>query len=293
VPGSFSHSGTASSRPDRTIATTLSCPICGAETAPDTVFSPSPLMRCSGCGFAFLPAGAEEELYDEGYFADYDGEEYRAAEPARRFESRRRLDLLAEHLPPPARLLEVGAAAGFFLDEARGRGYEVTGVELNEEMAVHAREQLGLEVTTGRLEDAELGEAGFDAVCAFHVIEHVSEPVEAVSALCSALRPGGVMLIEVPNAASEVARRQGQSWHALKLPHHVGQHGPGSMRALLARAGLEVVAIDSVPFAHYVSPAPLRAAVAVREVSRARAPLPPWRHPSGHQLLRAVARRPA
>ncbi|HEY6638960.1 MAG TPA: hypothetical protein VIZ61_14880 [Solirubrobacterales bacterium] len=64
------------------------------------------------------------------------------------------------------------------------------------------------------------------------------------------------------------------------------------MRALLEAAGLEVVAIDSVPFAHYVSPAPLRAAVAVREIVRAGTALPPWRHSSGHQLLRGVARRP-
>jgi hypothetical protein len=67
------------------------------------------------------------------------------------------------------------------------------------------------------------------------------------------------------------------------------------MAALLDAAGLETVAIDSVPFAHYAAPgplgAPVRGAVAVREVVRARAAVPPWRHPSGHQLLRAVARR--
>ena len=105
------------------------------------------------------------------------------------------------------------------------------------------------------------------------------------------------MLIEVPNAGSEAARRQGKDWPALKLPHHVGQYGPRSMAGLLEAAELELVAIDSVPFAHYAAPGPLglpvRGAVALREVVRTRAAVPPWRHPSGHQLLRAVARRPA
>lgn len=260
------------------------------------MFSPSPLLRCPACDFAFVPSAPEEDLYDEQYFADYDGEDYRAAEPQRRFESRRRLDLLGRHLPPPARLFEVGAAAGFFLDEARERGYQGTGVELNEEMAFHAREALGLDVSTGRLEDVELGEGAFDAVCAFHVLEHMPAPVEAVSALRAALRAAGIMLIEVPNAGSEVARRQGKDWPALKLPHHVGQYGPRSMAALLEAAGLEIVEIDSVPFAHYAAPgplgAPVRGAVALREVVRTRAAVPPWRHPSGHQLLRAIARRP-
>lgn len=273
----------------------MSCPICGAESAPDTVFAPSPLLRCRSCDFAFLPATPEEGLYDERYFADYDGEDYLAAEPQRRFESRRRLDLLARHLPPPARLLEIGAAAGFFLDEARERGYEGVGLELNEEMAAHAREALGLDLRTGRIEDAGPAEGAFDVACAFHVVEHLPAPVEAVSALRAALRPGGIVLIEVPNAGSEVARRQGSDWPALKLPHHLGQYGPRSMAALIDAAGLETVAIDSVPIAHYAAPgplgAPVRAAVAVREAVRARAAVPPWRHPSGHQLLRAVARR--
>ena len=129
------------------------------------------------------------------------------------------------------------------------------------------------------------------------MLEHVPAPVEAVSAVRRALRPGGVLLVEVPNASSVVARRQGGDWPALKLPHHVGQHGPRSMAALLERGGLEVVAIDSVPFAHYAAPGPaglpVRAGMALREVVRARGAVPPWRHPSGHQLLRAVARRPA
>ena len=64
------------------------------RTAPDTVFAPSPLLRCPACDFAFVPSAPDEDLYDEEYFAEYDGEDYRAAESARRFESRRRLDLL-------------------------------------------------------------------------------------------------------------------------------------------------------------------------------------------------------
>jgi SAM-dependent methyltransferase len=273
----------------------LICPICEAESAPDSVFAPSPLLRCRACDFAFLPGTHNGRLYDDEFFANYDGDDYRAAERARRFESHRRLKLLARHLPPPARLLEIGGAAGFFLDEARRRGYEGAGVELNEEMAEYAREALGLDVMAGRIEEVELGEQTFDGACAFHVLEHVSAPAEAVAAVRAALRPGGILLIEVPNAGSQVARREGDRWHALKLPYHVGHYGPRSMAALLEAAALEVVAIDSVPFAHYAAPGrlggPVRGAVALREVVRTRAAVPPWRHPNGHQLLRAVARR--
>jgi SAM-dependent methyltransferase len=275
---------------------TLSCPICGAESVPDTIFSPAPLRRCRACDFAFLPGTHNGRLYNHQFFANYDGHDYRAAERARRFESRRRLDLLARHLPPPARLLEVGGAAGFFLDEATRRGYQGAGVELNEEMAAYAREALRLDVRAGRIEDVELGEQTFDGACTFHVLEHVPAPAEAVTAVRAALRPGGILLIEVPNAGSEVARREGDRWPALKLPYHVGHFGPRSMAALLEAAELDVVAIDSVPFAHYAAPGmlglPVRGAMALREVVRARGAVPPWRDAGRHQLLRAVARRP-
>jgi SAM-dependent methyltransferase len=275
---------------------TSSCPICGAESVPDTIFSPSPLLRCRDCDFAFLPGAHNGRLYDHEFFANYNGHDYRAAERARRFESRRRLNLLGRHLPPPARLLEVGGAAGFFLDEARRRGYGGAGVELNGEMAEYAREALRLDVSAGRIEEVELGEQAFDGACAFHVLEHVPTPAEAVAAVRAALRPGGILLIEVPNADSEVARREGDHWHALKLPYHVGHFGPRSMAALLEGAALEVVAIDSVPFAHYAAPGtlglPVRGAMALREVVRARGAVPPWRDAGRHQLLRAVARRP-
>jgi hypothetical protein len=177
----------------------LSCPVCGADSAPDTVFSPSLLLRCPGCDFAFLPGAPTDGLYGDMYFANYDGENYRAAERARRFESRRRLDLLARRLPPPARLLEIGGAAGFFLDDSRRRGYDGAGVELNGEMTAYAPEALGLDVRAGRVEEVDVGEQPFDAAC---------------------------------------------DWHALKLPHHVGQFGRRSMSALLDGAGLEVTAMD-------------------------------------------------
>jgi 2-polyprenyl-3-methyl-5-hydroxy-6-metoxy-1,4-benzoquinol methylase len=53
------------------------------------------------------------------------------------------------------RLLEIGCAGGFFLDEGRKRGFEVVGIELNATMATHARTPLGLNVIQGRIEDIE------------------------------------------------------------------------------------------------------------------------------------------
>jgi SAM-dependent methyltransferase len=189
-------------------------------------------------------------------------------------------------------VLEIGAAAGFFLDEARTRGYAGVGVEPNAAMASHARRTLSLDVRIGMLDDIALDPGSFDAACAFHVVEHLDDPLPALQTVHAALRPGGHMLVEVPNAESAAARRRGAAWQPLDLPFHVGHHGPRSLRTLLERAGFEVLRIDTVPFAIYgASSRAERLALNAIESLRAGALLPAGPHPSRHQLLRGIGRR--
>jgi SAM-dependent methyltransferase len=271
----------------------LACPVCEGVSSPDDRFAPDPLRRCASCGFTFLdPSGARVQ-YDDEYFENYAGGDYLGHEIQRRHESRLRLDSLALICPPPGRLLEVGAAAGFFLDEARMRGYDGFGIEANPEMAAQARQTLGLDVVDAQLEDVELEAEAFDLACAFHVIEHLPEPLPALRRITRAVRRGGWVVVEVPNAASVAARRLGRRWQPLDLPYHVGHHGPRSLAELMERAGLEVVQIDTVPFAHYVrGPRLLVAARGVSEAMRTGGPPMVRPDPSRHQLLRGLARRP-
>lgn len=273
---------------------TAACPVCDGPGTPERRFGDAPLQRCEACTFVFLDGAVDVGLYGDDYFEAYAGGDYLAHEHQRRHESRKRLDLLARVTPAPARLLEVGAAAGFFLAEARERGYDGYGVEPNAAMARHARDVLGVAVHTGVLADSAAEPGSFDAACAFHVVEHLEDPVGELRRVREVLRPGGHLLVEVPNAQSAAAARQGPSWAPLDLPYHVGQHGPRSLRVLLERAGFEVGLVDTVPFAFYAARSRpeqlLRGAV---EAFRSGAPLPAGPHPHGHQLLRAVARRPA
>lgn len=269
------------------------CPICSAPTSPGDAFPGTGLRYCAACEFISLAGLDEQDLYGDDYFQAYVGGDYVAREAQRRHESRLRLDALEASVPAPAKVLEIGAAAGFFLDEARGRGYEGVGLEPNDTMAKHARERLGLDVRTGRLGASALPEDHFDAVCAFHVVEHLPDPLDSMELIRRVLRPGGCLLIEVPNARSAGARRQGADWKPLDLPHHLGHHGPTSMGKLMERAGLEPVSTDTVPFAYYSrAPTPVRLLQGALEGLRSGAPRSIKPHPDAHQLLRASARRP-
>ena len=141
-------------------------------------------------------------MYDKAYFSDgggwvcgFWGGSYESNEKHLRDEA---LQALADIPCRSGRMLEIGCAGGFFLDEARRAGFDVTGVELNADMAEHARETLGLTVHCGMFEDAGLTPGSFDVIVVQDVLEHVRGPIAFVSSIAQLLRPGGCFFIRGP-----------------------------------------------------------------------------------------------
>jgi SAM-dependent methyltransferase len=282
---------------DAAATAVAACWACGAEAARVDHHLPGETFRCAACGLVFQPrrAAAElREIYDETYFEDYAGSgDYSDEGGTRAYEARRRLRLVRRHVRE-GRLLEIGAAEGHFLEAARASGFAVRGIEPAESAARAARARAGVEVETGFVEDVELEAEGFDAICAWHVLEHVPEPAGALERLRTALRGGGVLFLEVPNAESPAARAA--DWPHWAPEYHVAHYGPASLRALLERAGMAPVAIDTFPGTGYYPPrkalAPGQLLSYAREAVATRG-LPRRPHPTRHELLRAVARRAA
>jgi SAM-dependent methyltransferase len=278
---------------------TLDCRVCGARAAPDSSYRELGLYRCPSCSFLFAPAPNEHELqklYGDEYFDDYaEGEPYEEDEVQRRYEARIRVALLERHLGG-GRLLEIGAAAGYFLDEARKAGFDCVGIEPAPGVAARARERFGLDVIAGFIEKADLPGRGFDAACAWHVVEHLAEPLPALSRVRGWLRPGGYLLIEVPNVESVYARRKGPGWLKLDPDHHLGHYGPRPLARLLERSGFELLETETFPGLGYFRPAralgPTALAMQAKELVSVRA-RPRHPHPTKHELLRAVARVPS
>lgn len=101
---------------------------------------------------------------------------------------------------PASRVLDVGCSAGYFAQRARALGHHVTGVDVVEIPGVQDRTDHFVKAS---LEDGIPGEAGegFDVVVAADVIEHLSRPAAVLRDMCRVLRPGGQVLLSVPNFA--------------------------------------------------------------------------------------------
>jgi SAM-dependent methyltransferase len=116
----------------------------------------------------------------------------------------------------------------------------------------------GIELVHGGIDDAEVPPGSLDAATLWHVLEHVEDPGAALATITGWLRPGGMLLVGVPNLASVQARVGGARWYHLDVPRHRTHFTVGGLEALLRARGLEPVAAQHVlaehnPFGLWVS----------------------------------------
>lgn len=208
-----------------------------------------PVLKCDNCGLVFAGASStpEElvELYDTGYYEDaeevgYAG--YSAAEERKRHHDRTLLAQV-EALVSVGKLFEIGCAYGFFLDEARRRGWQVRGVEPSEHAAGEARERFGLEVSTETFTELTPEPASVDAVVMWDVIEHLPNPRATLARAFEWLRPGGIVALSTGDIGSLAARLHGPDWSLMTPPWHQFYFSRRTMRRMLRDVGFEVVKI--------------------------------------------------
>jgi 2-polyprenyl-3-methyl-5-hydroxy-6-metoxy-1,4-benzoquinol methylase len=162
------------------------------------------------------------------------GERRRAAVTGRR---------IVKAFPPwtgGGRLLDVGCASGKFLRQMAAVGWTCAGIEQDAEAAARAR-QVTPDVFAGEPLDAPFPPGSFDLVTAFHVLEHLPDPLGVLRRMLMWLAPGGSVVIEVPNVAGVGGRLFGRYWCGLDLPRHLVQFTPATVGALAERAGGRVV----------------------------------------------------
>jgi 2-polyprenyl-3-methyl-5-hydroxy-6-metoxy-1,4-benzoquinol methylase len=143
-----------------------------------------------------------------------------------------------EHLStvPAGRLLEIGCGRGDFGSQLVKRGWLAVGVEPSREACVVAR-QRGVEARVGTLDTLELEPETYDVAVFRQSLEHVLDPVGDLRRAYAALRPGGMVIISVPNFGCWQRRLFGGHWLHLDLPRHRHHFNEYTLSAALERAG--------------------------------------------------------
>jgi SAM-dependent methyltransferase len=136
------------------------------------------------------------------------------------------------HRQRPGRLLDVGCGDGYFMLGMQQRGWDVQGIELNENVAAFAREQLKLDVTAGAENEVDWN-GPYDCITLLGVIEDVDDPNELLSRCYGYLADGGLLVVQTHNIASWEARYFKGDWFNVEAPRHVWHFDPGTLQRLI------------------------------------------------------------
>ncbi len=169
-------------------------------------------------------------------------------------QARTRMDWLRLYLPH-GEILELGSGSGKFLRVAGDFGFHASGIEPNHQAALQAQD-LGVDITTGELADWIARYPGLrpDAVAMWGGLEQVADPASLLGELANLLRPGGILVLEVPNFDSDDARRLGADWDHANTGEHRVHFSPEGLARLVTAAGLQLEHVVQFSSGVYESP---------------------------------------
>lgn len=233
----------------RTI-TTQPCPACH-ETQARPLYSiegvTEKLVVCEGCGLGSLNPLPSPERIREFYPAEYYGSPDAKFEPlvesGVRLGARLRVRSLLAGLDECSRVLDVGCGRGVMLRAMLDLGHEAHGVEISPEAAAGADPRAQIRIAPD-LTDAEYETNSFDAVVLWHVLEHLPQPERTLEELRRIIRPGGRLVLAVPNFASLQSRRTRANWFHLDLPRHLYHFTPQTLTRMLNRYEFDCRAVQ-------------------------------------------------
>lgn len=226
---------------------------------------------CRACRSQFLfprPSDAEvESFYPLDYHA-YNDDHGWVAGPLVSWRARARGRFYAGLVEGHGSLFDVGAGdCRHFEELKRHCDFEFCGVEIKPEIAERAR-ALGYDVATGSLEAMDIAphRGRHDVVSMNHVIEHVVDPREIAARAFEILKPGGIVIGQLPSVDCWELAIFGRYWGGYHFPRHLTGFSRAGLARMLEEHGFADVQVRSAPH--------LQTAISIENWLSARLPLP-------------------
>jgi len=232
------------------------CNLCGgASNKPFCAENGRGLVQCESCSLVFVAEQPDAQelyaLYGETYFQNEESGEvgytnYIADESNIRQTARKRFRHI-ERFVQKGRMIDVGCAMGFFVDEAAKGGWQVEALDISQFATEYVQKNFGHTAHNGSLLELDLPLGAYDLVTMWDVIEHVPDPQGYLQRVAELLKSGGVVELATPDVGSLPARFTGKQWIGYKLSdEHVYYFSVKTLSAMLDKAGFDVLHVRHV-----------------------------------------------
>ena len=202
------------------------------------------IQQCLNCGLVYLNPRPDSESIEKYYASMYDYDAFlRNSEQIR--ESDEKEIKFIKRYRQSGNLLEIGCMYGFFLDEARKKGFNTYGVEISQKATEYARKNLGLNVYCGQLENNSFPGRFFDIVFLSHLIEHLEDPKMSLKIISRIIKDDGVLIIKCPNFNSLMSRINRKNWWWIAPPEHLYHFTAKTIKTLLDKTGFSQIEIQT------------------------------------------------
>ncbi|MEW6457255.1 MAG: class I SAM-dependent methyltransferase [Acidobacteriota bacterium] len=199
------------------------------------------LSKCEMCDFVFAnPMPSKAQILK--YYQSMEDNAYQKEEEGRSFNFLRIINYLEKISRKNAKLLDVGTATGIFINLAKSKGFNATGIEPSKWSVEKAKEIYGIELIQEDFLDYEFGNEGFDVVTLIDLIEHTPYPEKVVEKTHNILKNKGVIVIVTPDVFSPVAKILGRRWWHFR-PAHLVFFTKKSLTKLLELNGFKILKI--------------------------------------------------
>lgn len=140
---------------------------------------------------------------------------------------------------PNGKILDVGCGSGDFLVRIKSQGMECYGVEPSDFKKEFAKKH-GLNIFQGTLEEANFPDNYFDVITLNHVFEHLPHPTKTLHELHRILKPGGTLVLGIPQSKCLAYCIFGKYWVGLDTPRHLFTYSTKTIQSYAKKAGFSV-----------------------------------------------------
>lgn len=244
------------------------CPWCGSENAQlhielkDLFLTQEPfkILECKDCGLLYTTPRPNKDEIGKYYKSDeyYSHQENKEGFIPKVYEKVKSINLknkytIATEKTRKGKILDIGCGVGDFLHTMEQHGWEGTGVEPSEEAKAIAKKRIKAQLLSSE-EQENLTEGSFDVITMWHVLEHVDALRWQIQQLYRLCKPGGRIIIALPNYMSYDGQYYKAAWAAYDVPRHLNHFNEETIIKIFEESHLKHIITEKLHWdAYYIS----------------------------------------